>query len=239
MRPDNPINLQLKSFARFNDAMTLSDILSSETGAEYTVVSDNHLGFTVKRKQDKKANNPQKLVIGKGGGHREKKTYRQSLRGFLEHFFELVLGIVLALSPYTALAWIFAALNIHVMPGWFNLSKSGEVISMAGYVLILYGLRFVYSYYARKLFIEDEFILSKRGIIAQDHIQIRYVDIKTVGIRQTILERLLGIGTLHLASAGTNGEVDIIFDNLISPAYMRNRVEKLIAQTAKRGTDTL
>ena len=118
--------------------------------------------------------------------------------------------------------------NIQVIPEWFNVSEAGKVVSVGGYVLILYGLRFIYSYYARKLFIEDEFVLSKKGIIAQDHIQIRYVDIKTVGIRQTIIERLLGIGTLHLASAGTNGEVDIIFDNLINPSYMRSRVQKLI-----------
>ena len=140
---------------------------------------------------------------------------------------------MLVISPYTVLGWIFAVLNIQIMPEWFNLSQSGEVLSLGGYVLILYGLRFIYSYYARKLFIEDEFVLSKRGIIAQDHIQIRYVDIKTVGIRQTIIERLLGIGTLHLASAGTNGEVDIIFDNLISPAYMRTRIQKLIEKTRR------
>jgi hypothetical protein len=33
----------------------MSDILNTETGAEYTVVSDQHLGFTVKRSLDKRA----------------------------------------------------------------------------------------------------------------------------------------------------------------------------------------
>ena len=233
MRSDSPINLQLKSFARFDDAMTMSDILNTETGAEYTVVSDHHLGFTVKRSQDNRAKEPQEAVVSIDSDPREKMAYRQALRGFLEHFMELALGIMLVISPYTVLGWIFSVLHIQIMPEWFNLSRSGELLSLGGYVLILYSLRFIYSYYARKLFIEDEFVLSKRGIIAQDHIQIRYVDIKTVGIRQTIIERLLGIGTLHLASAGTNGEVDIIFDNLISPAYMRARIQKLIEKTRR------
>ena len=49
MPPDTLINLKLKSFARFDDAMAMSDLLNSETGADYSIMSDNHLGFTVKR----------------------------------------------------------------------------------------------------------------------------------------------------------------------------------------------
>jgi uncharacterized membrane protein YdbT with pleckstrin-like domain len=233
MSAKSPINLQLKSFARFDEAMAMCDLLRNETGAEYTVISDDHLGFTVKRSQENKVNEHQKSVVRDNGNPLEKRSYRQSFRGFLEHFSELALGIFLAASPYTVIAWIFSVFNIQVMPEWFNLHASGEVVSMVGYILMLYGLRFIYSYFARKLFIEDEFVLSKKGIIAQDHIQIRYVDIKTVGIRQTIIERLLGIGTIHLASAGTNGEVDIIFDNLINPSYMRNRIQKLIEKTRR------
>jgi uncharacterized membrane protein YdbT with pleckstrin-like domain len=235
MQSDTLINIKLKSFARFDDAMAMSDLLNSETGADYSIMSDNHLGFTVKRNQENTVNEEPKPVVSNNGDRHEKKTYRQSFRGFLEHFSELILGMFLAVSPYTGLGWIFSLFNIQVIPEWFNLSEAGKVVSIGGYVLILYGLRFIYSYYARKLFIEDEFVLSKKGIIAQDHIQIRYVDIKTVGIRQTIIERLLGIGTLHLASAGTNGEVDIIFDNLINPSYMRSRVQQLIEKTQGNG----
>ena len=49
MQSDTLINLKLKSFARFDDAMAMSDLLNSETGADYSIMSDNHLGFTVKR----------------------------------------------------------------------------------------------------------------------------------------------------------------------------------------------
>ena len=161
MPSDTLINLKLKSFARFDDAMAMSDLLNSETGADYSIMSDNHLGFTVKRNQENTVNEEPKPVVSNNGDRHEKKTYRQSFRGFLEHFSELILGIFLAVSPYTGLGWIFSLFNIQVIPEWFNLSESGKVVSIGGYVLILYGLRFIYSYYARKLFIEDEFVLSK------------------------------------------------------------------------------
>jgi len=99
---------------------------------------------------------------------------------------------------------------------------------------LLYGLRFIYSYYAVKLWFDDDGVVMKKGIIAQDQIQIRFGDIKTIGVHQSIINRLLGIGTLHLDSAGTNGTVDIVFNNLIDPVYMRRRLQYLIDQYAKR-----
>jgi membrane protein YdbS with pleckstrin-like domain len=229
----NHINLQLKSFAHFDDAMAMGHLLSNETGVEYTVMSDNHLGFTVKRGQEKKPGRPQKAVAGNARNRLEKMAYRQSLRGFIEHLLELVVGVFLIVSPYTVLGWVFAVMDVKTIPEWFSLPVCGEIFKVGGYLFLMYGLRFVYSYYAAKLFFEEDSMVLKKGIIAQDHIQIRFVDIKTVGVRQSIIERLLNIGTLHLASAGTNGEVDIIFDNLISPAYMRNRVQKLIVQNTR------
>ena len=230
----NPINLKLKSFARFDDAMTMCDFMKTEIGVEYTVISDDHLGFTIKRCQETLGNEKNKAVVNQTLDSSEKSAYRQALRGFLPQYAEIVAGLVLAMSPYTVLGWIFAFLNIQTIPEWFSLPGWGKVFSASGYLLILYGLRFIYSYYSRKLFIEEECVLLKKGIIAQDHIQIRFVDIKTVGIRQSILERFLSIGTLHLASAGTNGEVDIIFNKLINPANMRNRIRKLIEKAVLR-----
>jgi uncharacterized membrane protein YdbT with pleckstrin-like domain len=74
----------------------------------------------------------------------------------------------------------------------------------------------------------------KKGIIAQDHVQIRFPDIKTIGVHQSILERLLGIGKLHLDSAGTNGEVDIVFNNLVNPDYLRRRIMSFIALSTQQ-----
>jgi hypothetical protein len=58
--------------------------------------------------------------------------------------------------------------------------------------------------------------------------------LKLIRNQVSILERLLGIGTLHLDSAGTNGTVDIVFNNLINPVYMRHRLQHLIDQYVKR-----
>lgn len=225
----SPINLRLKSFASFDDAMAMCDLLNMETGNKYTVMTDNHLGFTVCRhKENVQQQNPVETY------DHNNRAYRQAFRGFIPHYSECVIGILLIANPYTVLGWIFAFLNIQIIPEWFSLAEWGEGFGFGGFLLLLYGLRFIYSYYAVKLWFDDDGVVMKKGIIAQDQIQIRFGDIKTIGVHQSIINRLLGIGTLHLDSAGTNGTVDIVFNNLINPVYMRRRLQHLIDQYAKR-----
>ncbi|MFA5923291.1 MAG: PH domain-containing protein [Methylococcaceae bacterium] len=230
MTTDNHINLRLISFARFDDAMTMCDLLNRETGNKYTVMSDNHLGFTARRCQE---NRQQQQNHVETYEHNDM-AYRQAFRGFIPHYSECVIGILLIANPYAVLGWIFAFLNIQAIPEWFSLSEWGKGFGFGGFLLLLYGLRFIYSYYAVKLWFDDDGVVMKKGIIAQDQIQIRFGDIKTIGVHQSIINRLLGIGTLHLDSAGTNGTVDIVFNNLIDPVYMRRRLQYLIDQYAKR-----
>jgi uncharacterized membrane protein YdbT with pleckstrin-like domain len=125
-------------------------------------------------------------------------------------------------------------LKLEELPEWFNLKGYGEAVSIIGGLLLIYSLRFVYSYFALNLRFEPDGMMVTKGIIARDQVKIRFDDIKTVGINQGIIERLLGIGTIHLASAGTNGEVDIIFRNLVNPVQVRQRVQKLMHSFSRR-----
>lgn len=231
MTTDNHINLRFKSFARFDDAMAMCDLLNKETGDKYTVVSDNYLGFTARRCQENRQKQQQNSVEIYDHNNR---VYRQAFRGFIPNYSVCAIGILLIANPYTLLGWIFALLNIQTIPEWFSLPEWGEGFRLGGFLLLPYGLRFIYSYYAIKLWFDDDGVVMKKGIIAQDQIQIRFGDIKTIGVHQSIINRLLGIGTLHLDSAGTNGTVDIVFNNLINPVYMRRRLQHLIDQSAKR-----
>ena len=228
MRKESPINLRANSFASFDDAMDLCDLLNRETGAAYTVMPDNHLGFTASRCQSNgRHQEPKKAETDNGN---EATDYRQSLRGFIEHYFEFVLGLFLMIGPYPVLGLFFSVLDIKEIPDWFSVSGWGETFRSAGLFVFLYSLRFVYSYAATKICFDNDGVILKKGIIAQNQVLIRFGDIKTIGIKQSIVDRLLGIGSLHLDSAGTgaNDEVDIVFDNLINPVQMRHRIQSLI-----------
>lgn len=222
MLDDKVINLRLNSFAAFADATAMCSFLHNLTGNEYTVSSDDILGFTVGMIES----DHQPEVE-----HRQEALfYRQALRGFIPHYLEIAVGTMLAFSPDTALGWIFYMLKIRTIPDWLHLSLWSNLFTFAGYALLLYGLRFIYSYYATSLCFEADSVILKKGIIARDQVQIRYGDIKTTNIKQSVLDRLLGIGTLNLDSAGTNGTVDIEFHNLVNPVHMRQRVQRLMGR---------
>ena len=225
MTKNNFINIRLNSYASFDDAMDMCELLSRETGEEYTVMPDNHLGFTTNRVQ---SNIKRSQKITKLGEEDKQREFCQAWRGFLTNYFQIMFGGLLIINPYKILGWIFYWLHIESVPDWLDLNGFGELLGFGGGLLFLYGLRFLYSYFAEKLYIDDDGIILKKGIIAQSQVQIRFGDIKTIGVQQGILDRLLGIGTIHLDSAGTNGTVDIEFRNVIDPVSMRRNIQHLI-----------
>ena len=228
MSKKSPFNLRANSFANFDDAMDLCDLLNRETGAEYTVMPDNHLGFTASQCRSNGCNKEPKNAETDNG--KENAAYRQSLKGFIEHYAEFTLGLFLMISPYQALAFVFSGLDINEIPSWFSVSGCDETFRYIGLVLFLYSLRFVYSYAATKICFDNDGVILKQGIIARNQVQIRFGDIKTIGVKQSVVGRLLGIGSIQLDSAGTgaNDDVDIVFDNLINPVQMRHRIQLLI-----------
>lgn len=215
----------MNSFASFDDAMDMCELLSRETGDEYTVMPDNHLGFTANRIQSSIKKSNKKGEIESEFNARE---LRQAWRGFITNYFEIFLGLLLIMNPYRVMGWVFYCLSIETLPEWLNLKGVGDLLGLGGVLLILYGLRFIYSYFAEKLYIDEDGIILKKGILAQSQVQIRFSDIKTIGVQQDILDRLMGIGTVHLDSAGTNGTVDIEFKNTIDPIRMRRNIQILI-----------
>lgn len=224
MAGNSSMNLRINSFASFDDAMDMCELLTQETGEKYTVMPDNRLGFTAKKVGSN--NKPSKNENSEAGlNNRE---FHQAWRGFVSNYSQILIGILLFIHPYKVLGWVFYLLDIENVPTWFSLKNVGEVFGMGGIFLIIYGMRFIYSFFAEKLYIDEDGVILKKGIIAQSQIQIRFGDIKTIGVQQGVFDRLLGIGAVHLDSAGTNGTVDIEFRNLIDPVSMRRNIQHMI-----------
>ena len=66
-------------------------------------------------------------------------------------------------------------------------------------------------------------VVCKRGIIARSSTSVSLRDIRAVRLRQSILERILGLGTVKIASAGT-GQMEIEFTGVRGAARVRERI---------------
>jgi len=227
MKPKKPYNLRLKSFVSIDDAVDLCALLQQETGVEYTVADDSALGFTAHRCQPAKAieaASPVRIPPALP----QARAVRQALRGFLKHYLQIAFGAFVIFYTYHLMRLAFMLLELHEIPYWLHLTACAQGIKVFGLLTVGYGLRFLYSFYAKTLLFSEDGMILKKGLIAQDQVLIRFADIKSLSVKQSIMGRLLGIGSLYLDSAATNGDVDIVFDNIDNPIAMRNRIQQLI-----------
>ena len=83
-------------------------------------------------------------------------------------------------------------------------------------------------------------VTSKRvsirsGIIGRVTSEVEVVDIRNVEMRQSVLDRLFGIGNVGISSAGTGG-IEVVFAGVANPAALRDLVVG-VKGAAQRGEE--
>ncbi len=81
--------------------------------------------------------------------------------------------------------------------------------------------RFSFTYTITK-----DCVRSRNGLIARNESEIRITDIKEVGVSQSIWQRLLGLGGVYFASAGTGG-VEVTFEGVYDPYEIKDCVNEI------------
>ncbi|MBN2907052.1 MAG: PH domain-containing protein, partial [Rhodobacteraceae bacterium] len=210
----------------FNRAAALRDLLCRETGAAYRIERIGE-GFVIAR-----AGNPNALEDTPRSSRArqfEPIVLRPALRTSLPQYLPLLLlGVYLTAFPASAVSYLFDALAGMPFPGRIGPYWFIEASRLIGLGLIVFpALPVFVPWLASRYAITPEGITMRRGIVARDAVQIRYCDIRSIGLRQGILERLLNVGTLEFAAAGTD-TVDIRFAGIARPASVRAFIERVM-----------
>ncbi|WP_347990186.1 PH domain-containing protein [Methylomonas sp. AM2-LC] len=220
------------SFSSYDDATEFAVVLSRETKNIYQVMPDGMFGFTA----SKTITNTGNKITHANERHDElliSGEYKQSFLGFIENYLEIMVGVFMILKPVSTIYLAFRLVAIQDFPEWINRAGLIGFTKALGVFWFAYGLRFIYSYFSNRIYFEDDGVILRKGLIALSQVQIRYLDIKTVQVSQSITERMLGIGTLRMDSAGRNGMDDIKFKNIRNPIYIRRLIQKKIDSVNK------
>jgi membrane protein YdbS with pleckstrin-like domain len=101
-----------------------------------------------------------------------------------------------------------------------------------GFVLIVfYGIGLLFIVYAildrkmRVYTLTSSRVMSRAGIVSRETHEIAVKDIRCIYMKQSILDRLLGLGTVQIGSAGTAG-IEVEFQGVRDPEKARNLVRK-------------
>ena len=99
---------------------------------------------------------------------------------------------------------------------WYAWLLSWQVVPLA-YI--------VYKRYSVLLTVKDDEVAFEDGFFSKSSTEVKIRDIKSIEVHQTLLDRLLGVGTLKLATAGTAGwEISVGY--LLNPHAIREDIQR-------------
>jgi len=102
-------------------------------------------------------------------------------------------------------------------------------------LMLFFCLLTIYRRYAWRFNLDEKNIESRRGIIARNLQSIRIQDLRNVNVRQSIMQRLLGIGDVEFSTAAGGG-IEVNFFGVDDPVGVKDLAQKL--QGAHKSTRT-
>ena len=113
----------------------------------------------------------------------------------------LVTVVVLAAVVYTLLE-LLPSLEDHAWQRW-------AVVVVAALVVAIFGLWPVIVWLASSDTLTSRRLISRRGVFSRDGREIPIDRVHSVSYRRTLLDRILGSGTLVVQTAGENSDVEL------------------------------
>lgn len=78
----------------------------------------------------------------------------------------------------------------------------------------------------KKIILSDKRAILEVGIAAKQFTTIKYSSITEVILKQSLIERILNYGTLHIRTSGTKKEHDLVIENVSTPVKVKAIIEK-------------
>lgn len=88
------------------------------------------------------------------------------------------------------------------------------------------GLLVVYGRYRRTYMVTDQRVIMRIGLIARNTNEMEIRHIRGINVRQSLLGRLLGIGTIEIISAADGG-AEVVFGGVRNPFGVKDRIRAL------------
>ena len=158
-------------------------------------------------------------------------------RGYPAHVFLSVLATVVILAVYLSpgLFSEFGELvqrilwNVRRLSATYPYTAIGVAAVLGPFPLVTLWL----STYSRELIVTSQRARKRSGIIRVSSTEMELRSIRNIQVEQSIMERILGVGTLRLSSAGQSG-VELTIRAVDNPKEIRDLILQQLDQEEKR-----
>ena len=83
-----------------------------------------------------------------------------------------------------------------------------------------------YRHFSWRFSIAGGVIESRRGVIAREVRSVRVEDVRSINVRQSILQRLLLLGDIEFSTAGD--EAEVVFEGISNPLKVKNEIQSMM-----------
>ncbi len=149
-------------------------------------------------------------------------SYRSQITTLLSALILIIIALVFV-EEFLVMAKInnlFHWLYNHF--GW-RLNWGLLLMSIQGFLILIsahFVLKALLVKYMQRYFIGPKGIEARLGIISIAETRIEYIHIRGVILKQSVIERLLGYGSIEVATSGTDGS-EIKFVNIANPSHIQ------------------
>jgi uncharacterized membrane protein YdbT with pleckstrin-like domain len=214
--PQRPITTPFNSDALLDneDTHPLLDIATNTSKQEKPVHTDKETIASQEPYRDKRDITTPK----------QEAVYRPAYKAFLTYIIEGTAGSIIVLFP--DMVWpVMQSLNFSQ-----DYTGMGFVVNTLAIFLILHGFGTTGVQMASSSYrVTKKGVESNKGLISRETNTIPFQNILTVEVKQGIIDRLLNIGTVKFASAGTN-DAEVVFEKIDNPKMISHLVSECIGE---------
>ena len=141
---------------------------------------------------------------------------------WLNYWKALLVALFAIIGSLVLMPYVSAPLEKMGITGW--------LVPLLGFLLALFPLgravlhRMTWKYIVKS----DGHVAVRKGIISKETDEIRVQDIRLLGVDQTIMQRIFGLGDVEVATAG-HSEVEIHMRGIRNPEEVKEEIRKLQA----------
>jgi uncharacterized membrane protein YdbT with pleckstrin-like domain len=134
-------------------------------------------------------------------------------------WFLMTLAIILLLIPFLPLIE-----SLRAGTDWrFTLDPS---LAMLGVPFLVVCFIMTYRHFSWRFTIDGFSIESRRGIIAREVSSIQIADVRSINVKQSLLQRLLFIGDVEFSSAASP-EAEVVFKKISNPMRLKRKIQEM------------
>jgi uncharacterized membrane protein YdbT with pleckstrin-like domain len=134
-------------------------------------------------------------------------------------WFLLILAIALLLIPLLPIVE-----SLRAGRDWRSIFDPS--LATLGVPFLIVCLIMIYRHLSSRFTVDDLSIESRQGIIAREVSSIRVEDVRSINVKQSLLERLLFIGDIEFSSAA-GPEAEVVFKKISNPMRVKRKIQEM------------